>query len=54
VLTIHSFCQQTLTEFAFETNQLFGAETLQDPGSIILDEVNNSGDKTLLQFLLIY
>jgi exodeoxyribonuclease V beta subunit len=40
VLTIHSFCQQTLTEFAFETNQLFGAETLQDPGTIILEEVN--------------
>jgi exodeoxyribonuclease V beta subunit len=40
VLTIHSFCQQTLTEFAFETNQLFGAETMQDPGSIISDEVN--------------
>ena len=30
VLTIHSFCQQTLTEFAFETNQLFGADLLQD------------------------
>src|SRR4051794_25400361 len=28
VLTIHSFCQQTLTEFAFETNQLFGSDTL--------------------------
>lgn len=40
VLTIHSFCQVTLTEFAFETDQLFGSETLQDPGSIILDEVN--------------
>src|ERR1019366_2656492 len=23
VMTIHSFCQQTLLEFAFETNQLF-------------------------------
>ena len=40
VLTIHSFCQQTLTSFAFETNQLFGAETLQDTSSIIGEEVN--------------
>lgn len=40
VLTIHSFCQLTLTEFAFETNQLFGAETLQDNGSILQEEVN--------------
>ncbi|HZG26000.1 MAG TPA: UvrD-helicase domain-containing protein, partial [Chitinophagaceae bacterium] len=40
VLTIHSFCQLTLTEFAFETNQLFGAETLQDNGAVIDDEVN--------------
>ncbi len=40
VLTIHSFCQLTLTEFAFETNQLFGAETLPDDESIISEEVN--------------
>ena len=40
VLTIHSFCQQTLTGFAFETNQLFGAETIQDTSMIIADEVN--------------
>lgn len=40
VLTIHSFCQQTLTEFAFETNQLFGAETLSDIASLIEGEVN--------------
>lgn len=40
VLTIHSFCQQTLTEFAFETNQLFGSETLKDIASIIESEVN--------------
>lgn len=30
VFTIHSFCQQTLTEFAFETNQLFNSEMLND------------------------
>lgn len=40
VLTIHSFCQQTLTEFAFETNQLFGSETLKDMASLIEREVN--------------
>jgi exodeoxyribonuclease V beta subunit len=28
VLTIHSFCQRTLSEFSFETNQIFGAETI--------------------------
>ena len=40
VLTIHSFCQQTLSEFAFETNQLFGAELLLDTSAIIENEVN--------------
>jgi exodeoxyribonuclease V beta subunit len=35
VLTIHSFCQQTLNEFAFETAQLFGAEMLPDPKALI-------------------
>lgn len=40
VLTIHSFCQLTLSEFAFETRQLFGAETLQDTQSLLADEVN--------------
>ncbi|MBU3713382.1 MAG: exodeoxyribonuclease V subunit beta [Ferruginibacter sp.] len=40
VLTIHGFCQKTLTEFAFETNQLFGAEALQDVNAVVTDEVN--------------
>ncbi|MDQ6815734.1 MAG: UvrD-helicase domain-containing protein, partial [Bacteroidota bacterium] len=40
VLTIHSFCQQTLTEFAFETNQLFGSDTLKDMPALIESEVN--------------
>jgi len=40
VLTIHSFCQKTLNEFAFETNHLFGAETLKDTGLIIETEIN--------------
>ena len=40
VMTIHSFCQQTLNEFAFETGQLFDAETLKEPQVLVLDEVN--------------
>lgn len=40
VLTIHSFCQQTLTEFAFETSQLFGAEMMPDIQPVIENEVN--------------
>lgn len=59
VMTIHSFCQQSLNEFAFETNQLFGSETMQDTSSLILDEVNKFWreqitvlDPLLLKFLL--
>ncbi|OLY91450.1 DNA helicase/exodeoxyribonuclease V, beta subunit [Cnuella takakiae] len=37
VLTIHSFCQITLSEFAFETGQVFGA-TLQQDSSRLLQE----------------
>lgn len=37
--TIHSFCQQTLTEFAFETGQSFGKELLKDLDTIIQQEV---------------
>lgn len=40
VMTIHSFCQQTLNEFAFETGQLFGCETLKDSGPLVDDEIN--------------
>ncbi|QJB34614.1 exodeoxyribonuclease V subunit beta [Chitinophaga oryzae] len=40
VLTIHSFCQQTLNEFAFETDQLFGAEMVPDTTPIIENELN--------------
>src|SRR5690554_1239777 len=40
VMTIHSFCQQSLNEFAFETDQLFGAEILQDTSALIEQEVN--------------
>jgi len=41
VLTIHSFCQKTLSEFAFETHQLFGAELMQDTSELIETEVNS-------------
>ena len=40
VLTIHSFCQQALNEFAFETFQLFGAEMQPDLAPIIEEELN--------------
>ncbi len=35
IFTIHSFCQKTLTEFAFETHQLFGSELLDNQSQII-------------------
>ncbi len=47
VLTIHSFCQQTLNEFAFETNQLFGTEMIPDIKSIIEEELNKSWRKNI-------
>ncbi|OAQ39716.1 hypothetical protein A5893_09025 [Pedobacter psychrophilus] len=40
ILTIHSFCQQTLNQFAFETQQLFGVDLLPDAQNIMTDEVN--------------
>jgi exodeoxyribonuclease V beta subunit len=40
VLTIHGFCQQTLTEFAFEADQVFGMEILQDISGVLEEKVN--------------
>ncbi|NSL89226.1 exodeoxyribonuclease V subunit beta [Chitinophaga sp. Mgbs1] len=40
VLTIHSFCQQTLNEFAFETDQLFDAQMVPDTTSMVEHELN--------------
>jgi len=40
ILTIHSFCQRVLTEFAFETRQIFGCEILTDLKAILTDRVN--------------
>jgi exodeoxyribonuclease V beta subunit len=55
--TIHSFCQQTLNEYAFETNQIFGKELKTDISDIVLKytnayrrEVLNKMDKELFDF----
>ena len=55
--TIHSFCQQTLNEFAFETNQIFGKELKTDISDSVLKytnayrrEVLNKMDKELFDF----
>ena len=40
ILTIHGFCQRLLTEFAFETRQIFGSEILTDLNAILTDRVN--------------
>ncbi|RYG36465.1 MAG: hypothetical protein EOO01_30795, partial [Chitinophagaceae bacterium] len=39
IMTIHSFCQKVLTEYAFETGQIFGAEALEDMSSLLDEEV---------------
>lgn len=39
IMTIHGFCQKSLHEFAFETNQLFNAELIQDVTEIITKEI---------------
>jgi exodeoxyribonuclease V beta subunit len=40
VKTIHSFCQATLDEFAFETAQPFGATTMSDTSAMLDDELS--------------
>jgi len=42
ILTIHSFCQKILSEYAFETSQIFGSEALSpmELSTIIVDQVN--------------
>lgn len=52
VLTIHSFCQQTLNEFAFETNQLFSAELVQDTSLIIEEELQKFWRKNITSIRL--
>ncbi len=59
VMTIHGFCQQTLTEFAFETGQLFSSELVADDSQMLEAETqkfwrkNITGiNKELLSFLI--
>lgn len=42
IQTIHSFCQRTLTEYAFETGQIFGSDiiTTQDAADMMQDALN--------------
>ena len=56
--TIHSFCQRTLNEFAFETNQAFGKELLENINDVIFKyiqkfkrEILNSLEFELFEFL---
>lgn len=55
--TIHSFCQQTLNEYAFETNQIFGKELKTDISDSVQKytneyrrEVLNKMDEELFDF----
>jgi exodeoxyribonuclease V beta subunit len=41
VMTIHSFCQQSLTQYAFETGQHFQAEPLQDTSELIEQSIQD-------------
>jgi exodeoxyribonuclease V beta subunit len=55
IMTIHSFCQQTLTEFAFETKQQFGVEMFTEVSTLIELALNDYWRKyitTLPQNLL--
>ena len=40
VQTIHSFCQQVLREFAFETRQSFSVELVTDMSQVVASELN--------------
>jgi len=40
IFTIHSFCQKTLNEFAFETGQAFSAEVIENSISIVDKAIN--------------
>lgn len=47
VMTIHSFCQQSLHEFAFETKQLFNAELVQDTSDLVEEAVQKFWRKNI-------
>ena len=40
IFTIHSFCQHVLSDYAFETNQIFDAEITEDQSGLIENAVN--------------
>lgn len=40
IMTIHGFCQKTLTEFAFETNQIFDSKLITSSDQLLEDETN--------------
>jgi len=50
ILTIHSFCQRVLSEYAFETNQLFGADAMSqtDLANSTSTEINNFWRKNIV------
>lgn len=59
IFTIHSFCQLTLNEFAFETGQSFNSEVIEDEAALINEAVSEywrknitTQDSHLLTFLL--
>jgi len=47
ILTIHSFCQSTLNEFAIETNQLFGVELYTETDKLLDIELNKFWRKNI-------
>ncbi|TVQ17513.1 MAG: exodeoxyribonuclease V subunit beta [Bacteroidetes bacterium] len=47
VMTIHSFCQQTIDEFTFETNQSFDYEVISDDSALLV----NAKDKFVREVL---
>lgn len=49
IMTIHSFCQSTLNEFAIETNQLFGVELYTETDKLLEIELNKFWRKHITQ-----
>jgi len=41
VMTIHSFCQQVITQYPFETKESFEAELMTDTNDLVMHFVNN-------------
>jgi len=47
IFTIHSFCQKSLNEFAFETGQLFDSEVIENESQLIENAVNEHWRKEI-------